>query len=78
MRKGFGNNSEALDESKGLQKIIAASKTSGALNLSNRQLQEVCSWLVGTLIQIYRPPLACMRAACRPKRVPLTDFAGAT
>jgi hypothetical protein len=39
MRKGFG--SEALDESKGLQKIIAASKTSGALNLSNRQLQEV-------------------------------------
>jgi hypothetical protein len=31
-----------VEDGKGLHKIIAASKTSGALNLSNRQLQEVC------------------------------------
>lgn len=31
-----------MEDGKGLHKIIAASKTSGALNVSNRQLQEVC------------------------------------
>lgn len=44
MRKGFG--SDSMDEvrgAQGLQKMIAASKTIGTLNLSNRQLQEVCS-----------------------------------
>lgn len=35
----------AVEDGKGLSKIIAASKTSGALNLSNRQLQEVCVFI---------------------------------
>jgi len=40
LRSGFGG--DALPEDgKGLCKLIAASKTSGTLNLSNRQLEEV-------------------------------------
>ena len=40
VRKGFG--CEAVEDgSRALVKTISASKTSGALNLSNRQLQEV-------------------------------------
>jgi hypothetical protein len=43
--KAFGtafSSDTAVEDGKGLHKIIAASKTSGALNVSNRQLQEVC------------------------------------
>lgn len=45
LRSGFGGDA-LLEDGKGLCKLIAASKTSGALNLSNRQLEEV-SILVG-------------------------------
>jgi hypothetical protein len=37
---GFDSDRQ-LDDIKGLKKVIAASKTNGNLNLSNRQLQEV-------------------------------------
>lgn len=40
--KGFGCGADILeDNSRAFSKLIAASKTTGALNLSNRQLQEV-------------------------------------
>lgn len=44
----------AAQDGKGLQKIIAASKSSGTLNISNRSLQEVCCM-----------PLAWSSTACR-------------
>lgn len=39
--KSFGSGDDSVQDGKGLQKIIAASKSSGTLNLSNRSLQEV-------------------------------------
>ena len=52
-KAGFGSFGSTGDEGvlggadeRGVKTIIAASKSSGTLNLSNRQLQEVCVPLV--------------------------------